>query len=119
VATRNNAGDGVEVFLNVEPDGIKQFTNKAILVDLRNATRLSTELTCNIPENVVQGSEQIEVAAIGDILGATLLNLDNLIRLQEKIKKFFLNKTLFSNPKGFQRAAENRILSYWYPISKY
>jgi CD109 antigen len=79
-ALTGNAGDGVEVFLNVEAEGIKKFMNKAVLVDLRKTTPFLTQLTCDIPANLVIGSEEVQVSAIGDILGPTLLNLDDLIR---------------------------------------
>lgn len=64
-ATSPLAGDGVERVLPVEPEGIPQFLNKAILVDLREKSTHESNFTIEIPRNAVPDSTRIEVTALG------------------------------------------------------
>lgn len=73
------AGDGIELILPVYPEGVPQYVNKAILVDLRDKDRLETSLTVEVPADAVPDSTRIEVSAIGDVMGSTIKNLDKLI----------------------------------------
>lgn len=73
------AGDGVEKQLKVEPMGVTQFFNDAVFIDLRNKSEFSSVFDVHIPENAVADSTHIEIAAIGDILGPSLNNLDKLM----------------------------------------
>jgi CD109 antigen len=77
--TTDVAGDGLERQLIVEPEGVTQFKNKAVLVDLRSGADFSTELSIEVPNNAVRDSTRVEVSAVGDILGPTLENLDMLM----------------------------------------
>jgi CD109 antigen len=79
VATSAVAGDGVERQLIVEPEGVTQFINKAIFIDLRNNSEFKTDFTITIPSNAVPDSTKIEASAIGDILGPSIENLDKLM----------------------------------------
>lgn len=81
VATTALASDAVVVILPVEPEGVPQFVNKALFVDLRDTSSLESSLTAEIPENAVPDSAKIEVNCVGDLLGGTIKNLHNLIRL--------------------------------------
>ena len=73
------AGDGLERQLIVEPEGVTQFKNKAVLLDLRAEAEIKTELSIKVPSNAVPDSIKIEASVIGDILGPTLENLDKLM----------------------------------------
>nr|XP_014289274.1 CD109 antigen-like isoform X3 [Halyomorpha halys] len=75
------AGDGVERKLLVKPEGETQYKNKAFFVDLRNTNSFKTNVTLDIPANIVPGSEFIEVSAVGDLLGPSILNLEHLIKI--------------------------------------
>lgn len=75
------AGDGVERPLLVEPEGVAQYVNEAVLVDLRDSTNFFKNLTVTIPKNAVPDSTRVEVTVVGDILGPTIKNLDKLIRM--------------------------------------
>lgn len=75
------AGDSVERKLFVKAEGETQYINKATFLDLRSTTSTSTNLTVDIPKNAVSGSEHVEISAVGDILGPSILNLANLIKL--------------------------------------
>ncbi|KAL0273724.1 UNVERIFIED_CONTAM: hypothetical protein PYX00_006334 [Menopon gallinae] len=80
-ATSKRAGDGVDRKLLVKPEGETQYRNKAIFVDLRTDSELKENVTIDLPNNIVPDSEFIEVSAVGDILGPSLPNLENLIRM--------------------------------------
>jgi CD109 antigen len=79
VATSAVAGDGLERQLIVEPEGVTQFINKAVFIDLRNNPEFKTNITVKIPPNAVPDSTKIEASAIGDILGPSIENLDKLM----------------------------------------
>jgi CD109 antigen len=79
VATSAVAGDGVERQLIVEPEGVTQYINKAVFIDLRNNPEFKTNITVKIPPNAVPDSTKIEASAIGDILGPSIENLDKLM----------------------------------------
>lgn len=79
VASSAIAGDGVERQLTVEPEGVTQFMNKAVFIDLRNNPEFKTNLSIVIPANAVPDSTKIEASAIGDILGPSIKNLDKLM----------------------------------------
>ncbi|XP_050081678.1 CD109 antigen-like isoform X3 [Anopheles aquasalis] len=80
-ATSDVAGDAVERQLLVEPEGLPQYVNKAMFVDLRATTEVKKEFEVEIPRNAVPDSTRIEVGVIGDVLGSTIQNLDSLIRM--------------------------------------
>ncbi|XP_063973145.1 CD109 antigen-like isoform X2 [Diachasmimorpha longicaudata] len=75
------AGDSVEHKLLVKPEGETQYRNRAVFLDLRTASSLSTNISVDIPKNIVPGSEHIEISAVGDILGPSIPNLESLIKL--------------------------------------
>jgi CD109 antigen len=75
----NVAGDGIERQLIVEPEGVTQYMNKAVLVDLRINPQFKTNISIEIPKNAVPDSTKIEASAIGDILGPSIENLDKLM----------------------------------------
>lgn len=75
------ATDEVVQVLNVEAEGITQYSNKSVFVDLREKSELeSTSITIDIPDTVIPDSARIEVTGLGDILGSCIENLPNLIR---------------------------------------
>lgn len=81
VATSAVAGDAIVRVLLVEPEGVPQYVNKAVFVDLREATDFDVTQDVDVPDNAVEGSLKINVNAIGDLLGGTIQNLHQLIRL--------------------------------------
>lgn len=81
VATSPIAGDAVVRILQVDPEGVPQFINKAVFVDLRESNELDIVQNVDVPDNAVPGSLKINVNAIGDLLGGTIENLHQLIRL--------------------------------------
>lgn len=75
------AGDAIVRVLQVEPEGVPQYINNAVFVDLREANEFDVVQNVDVPENAVDGSLKINVNAIGDLLGGTIQNLHQLIRL--------------------------------------
>lgn len=73
------AGDGAESQLIVEPEGITQYKNEALLIDLRNESEFKTHISLKIPSNVVPDSLIIEASASGDILGPSIESFTNLM----------------------------------------
>ncbi|KAJ6633451.1 CD109 antigen [Pseudolycoriella hygida] len=80
-ATSASAGDAIEMPLLVVAEGVTQYKNKAVFVDLRETNTFTTNLTVDIPEKVVPDSTKVQVSAIGDVMGVALQNLDNLITM--------------------------------------
>ncbi|XP_055306081.1 CD109 antigen-like isoform X2 [Sitodiplosis mosellana] len=80
-ATSAVAGDAIVRILQVDPEGVPQFVNKAVFVDLREVDTFNANLSVDVPENAVRGSLKINVNAIGDLLGGAIQNLHQLIRL--------------------------------------
>lgn len=75
------AGDTIHQKLKVEPEGVTQFENRAVFINLQNKTDHSQELKVDIPTEAVSDSEYIEFSVVGDLLGPTIKNLDNLVRM--------------------------------------
>ncbi|KRF85528.1 thioester-containing protein 1 allele S1 isoform X2 [Drosophila virilis] len=80
-ATTPLAGDAIHQKLKVEPEGVTQFENKAVFVNLKNQSEMSQELKVIIPNEAVEDSEFIEFSVVGDLLGPTIKGLDNLVRM--------------------------------------
>lgn len=47
-------------------EGETQYKNEAIFLDLRNIEKTSANVTINIPNNAVPGSENIQISAVGN-----------------------------------------------------
>ncbi|XP_035739692.1 CD109 antigen-like isoform X1 [Vespa mandarinia] len=75
------AGDSVEHKLLVKAEGETQYVNKAVFLDLRNTRSIQTNITIEMPKNIVVDSEHIVISAVGDILGPSIPNLANLIKM--------------------------------------
>ncbi|RWS28913.1 CD109 antigen-like protein, partial [Leptotrombidium deliense] len=82
-ATTRNAGDGEKRMLLVKAEGQPQYFNKAVLLDLQNSNvrKLNANISIAIPSNAVNGSQRVTISAIGDILGPSLNNIDDLLRM--------------------------------------
>ncbi|XP_032574230.1 CD109 antigen isoform X5 [Drosophila sechellia] len=80
-ATSALAGDTIHQKLKVEPEGVTQFENRAVFINLKDQPEMSQSLDAEIPSEVVPQSEFIEFSVVGDLLGPTLQNLDNLVRM--------------------------------------
>lgn len=90
-ARSSRAGDGVERILHVEPEGVPQYENMALLIDLRDRTQFDGNFTFEIPKNAVPDSTKIEISAVGmylyphNFFGQNSLfsnHISNLIRFQ-------------------------------------
>jgi CD109 antigen len=75
------AGDGIEQPLLVIAEGTTKYENKAVLIDLRSKSEEKISLVCEIPAEIIPDSVKVELAAVGDILGPTISNLDDLVSI--------------------------------------
>ncbi|XP_034490951.1 CD109 antigen isoform X4 [Drosophila innubila] len=80
-ATSPLAGDTIHQKLKVEPEGVTKFENRAVFINLQNQIEFSQELKVDIPAEAVPDSGFIEFSVVGDLLGPTIKNLDNLVRM--------------------------------------
>lgn len=82
VATSPIAGDAIVKTLNVESEGVTQFVNKAVFVDLREKQQMDPiSVIVDIPKEALPDSTRIEISCVGDLLGGTIKNLQKLIQL--------------------------------------
>lgn len=75
------AGDGIVRILHVEPEGIAQFSNVPVFVDLRDTPSLDVTIETELAVGAVADSVRLEYTCIGDLLGGTIKNAKRLIRL--------------------------------------
>ncbi|XP_072395001.1 thioester-containing protein 1 allele R1-like [Diabrotica undecimpunctata] len=73
--------DVVEKQLLVVPGGETEFYTKSVLIDVRNNPNFKKSINFIIPKNAVEGSEKVEVSAVGTFLAPAMIHLDNVIRL--------------------------------------
>lgn len=119
-ATSAVAGDAIVRILQVDPEGVPQFVNKAVFVDLRETDKFETTQHVEVPEKVVPGSLKINVNAIGDLLGGTIENLHQLIRLptgcgEQNMLKFVPNIVVLDYLKAagnLDPVIKNRAIKY-------
>ncbi|KAL3876288.1 hypothetical protein ACJMK2_034153 [Sinanodonta woodiana] len=71
------AADGVRRQLLVEPEGIHREYNYPFII----AAGSYVKVPIILPQNVVADSLKVRVTAMGDVMGPTLQNLDNLLQL--------------------------------------
>ncbi|XP_030839854.1 CD109 antigen isoform X2 [Strongylocentrotus purpuratus] len=81
-ATAGGEQDGVRRLLLVEPEGVAQEYVVSDLVDFSNAAAYSKTFSINLPtQDLVPDSVRAVITATGDILGPTMNNLDQLLRM--------------------------------------
>lgn len=81
IVTSPVVGDSVIQILHVEPEGVQQFKNKALFVDLIENSTMQSSLAVDIPNDIVNDSLKMDVNCVGDLFGGTITNLNKLIRL--------------------------------------
>ncbi|XP_037958039.1 alpha-1-inhibitor 3-like isoform X2 [Teleopsis dalmanni] len=76
------AGDAIHKELKVEPEGVTIYKNYDYYLHTdESSSEFTHSTTLDIPKEIVPDSEYIEVSVMGDILGSTISNMDNLIRM--------------------------------------
>jgi len=88
VAQSELAGDAISKKLLVRPGGQVQRFNRAFLVQLGGQSqgadesrRFERNISIQVPANAVRDSQKVQVSAVGDLLGASLANVDHLLEL--------------------------------------
>ncbi|XP_011210624.2 CD109 antigen isoform X7 [Bactrocera dorsalis] len=80
-ATTPLAGDAIHQMLKVEPEGVTQYENRAVFINLKDKNVHNEKLNVDVPAEAIPDSEYIEFSVVGDLLGPTLKNLDKLVRM--------------------------------------
>ncbi|XP_037812877.1 CD109 antigen-like isoform X3 [Lucilia sericata] len=73
------AGDAIHQKLKVEPEGVTKYENHAIFIT-PSKEPIKETLEAVIPKEAVLDSEYLEFSVVGDILGPTIKNIDQLVR---------------------------------------
>lgn len=82
IAQSEFAADGVVEKLLVKPEGQTQYMNKAFLINLAGPqSRLTRNVSIDVPANAVPDSHKVFVSAVGDLMGPGLSNVDDLLRI--------------------------------------
>ncbi|XP_048577208.1 CD109 antigen isoform X2 [Nematostella vectensis] len=76
-----SAADAVQRILIVEPEGVEQEYSYTVLVDLNQTSSFSKSIELAVPDTAVEGSATAKVTVVGDIMGSSFSNLDNLLRM--------------------------------------
>ncbi|XP_072743357.1 thioester-containing protein 1 allele R1 isoform X2 [Anoplolepis gracilipes] len=114
------AGDIVEQKLLVKAEGETQYKNEAVFLDLRNVDNAGANITIDIPNNAVLDSENIQISAVGDILGPSIPNLANLLRMpfgcgEQNMLNFVPNIVILNylkNTNQLTQAVQSKALKY-------
>ncbi|XP_045695720.1 ovostatin homolog 2-like [Phyllostomus hastatus] len=75
-----NWKDAVVKSLLVEPEGIEKEMTQSFLICTKD-TKASMPVVLDLPDNVVKGSARAFFTVVGDILGFTMQNLENLLQM--------------------------------------
>lgn len=103
-ATHQQASDSINRILRVEHEGVPLFSNQAVLVDLRDKSALSSNVSIVVPTNAIPDSTRIQVSVAADLFGSTMQNLESLIRMpygcgEQKVMQFASNIVLLNYMK--------------------
>ncbi|XP_053316327.1 CD109 antigen-like [Spea bombifrons] len=84
-ATSSAASDSVTKNIFVKAEGVKQFYSESVLFRLAatesSPKAMSKNLSFTFPSDVVQGSKEAFVTAVGDLLGPSIESLESLIQM--------------------------------------
>ncbi|KAM6216263.1 ovostatin homolog 2-like [Rhynchocyon petersi] len=72
--------DTVVKSLLVEPEGIEKEITQSFLI-CTTGSKASKQVVLDLPTNVVEGSAKAFFTVVGDILGMTMANLENLLQM--------------------------------------
>ncbi|XP_072280491.1 alpha-2-macroglobulin-like protein 1 [Pyxicephalus adspersus] len=79
---KNHQEDNIEKIIFVKPPGLlEEKTQTSLLCPSGDSVR--AEVSINLPEGVVQGSEEVYVTILGDLMGRAIANLGKNIILPE------------------------------------
>lgn len=114
------AGDSIVKVVQVRAEGVTQYNNKPVLIDLRELSTFKTVIPIDIPSDIIPDSLKVDVNCIGDILGTTLTNIQSLIRLpsgcgEQNMLNFVPNIIILNYLKATSQLSpyiENKIKSY-------
>lgn len=119
-ASSSTAQDSAIKTLRVKAEGEALYFSKTLLLDLRQSSAFKGNVTFELPKNLVQGSEYVEVSVVGDLLGPSIINLENLVNLptgcaEQNLVHFVPNVIILNylrNTGQLTPAVESQAISY-------
>ncbi|XP_061393293.1 thioester-containing protein 1 allele R1-like [Musca vetustissima] len=78
------AGDSIQHKLRVEPEGVTQYKNQALFLNLPSSKQQSHTFEVEIPQEVVKDSEYLQLIAGGDLF-SYWENLENMIGMPGRV----------------------------------
>uniref|UniRef100_A0A1A9W1S8 TEP1-F n=1 Tax=Glossina brevipalpis TaxID=37001 RepID=A0A1A9W1S8_9MUSC len=79
-AVTSLVSDAVHKKLKVEAEGVTQYKNEAMFLNLVGKQLRDDQLKIVIPPDVIKDSEYMEISVVGDLLGPTVKSLNELVR---------------------------------------
>ncbi|XP_055852128.1 thioester-containing protein 1 allele R1-like [Episyrphus balteatus] len=129
-AISSMASDAVQKTLRVQSQGVPHLISKRCLVHLPKGGAQTDEITLDIPEDAVPGSQKVEVTACGDIFRPLMKTLEKRAKVPygngEENMRFIISnclvlkylKTLdYSNPSLEKKLKLNILLGYQNQLS--
>ncbi|XP_046569083.1 LOW QUALITY PROTEIN: CD109 antigen-like [Haliotis rubra] len=115
------AADAVRRQLNVQAEGIPKEYNAPVFIELTpGGADFNQHVALSLPSEAVTGSEKVRVKVTGDLIGASLDNLENLLALptgcgEQNMMTFapdvYIADYLYTT-KQMTPALESRIMTY-------
>ncbi|XP_076256034.1 thioester-containing protein 3 isoform X1 [Rhynchophorus ferrugineus] len=107
-------------YLQVELGGETEYYSKSVLIDMRQTSNFKRSINFTIPKNAIEESEKVEVSTVGNLLGAAMIHLENLIRLptgcgEQNLVHVMPNIIILQYLKNIQQLTptiQNEALSY-------
>ncbi|XP_050306884.1 CD109 antigen [Anthonomus grandis grandis] len=119
-ASHPRSQDTVVKHLQVEIGGETEYYSKSLLIDMRQTSKFKGSLNFTIPKNALEGSEKVEVFTVGNLLGPTMVHLEELIRLpagcgEQNLVHFMPNLIILQylqNTRQLTPTIENEAISF-------
>lgn len=78
----SNASDCVTKTFNVESEGVTEYANKTVFVDLINKNGFDTvEVPIGLPKNALPDTSSVDFVCAGDLMGTAISNIGKLAKL--------------------------------------
>jgi len=113
-------GDSVIKTLLIKPEGETQYRNEARLIDLEKRNAFVERVNISLPSKPIAGSGFLQVSLVGDLIGTSLNNIKDLVRLpygcgEQNMIKFVPNIIILEylkNAKKLNPELEKKIINY-------
>ncbi|XP_062324493.1 CD109 antigen isoform X2 [Osmerus eperlanus] len=76
------ASDRILKMVQVKPEGLEQSFSETVFLELTSQEgNFTKDISFTFPADVVEGSERVQLTAVGDILGPSITGLESLIQM--------------------------------------